>query len=263
MSICKNETCEKHANYGYDNKRHYCKEHKEDDMIGHKDKKCIHNRQKNKCRECNGSSFCIHDKIKSNCKECGGGSICIHNKRKTYCKECGGGAICIHDKIKSNCKECGGGAFCIHDKIKTRCKECNGGSICIHDKIKYLCKNCSPEQCLINLQRLSIRRMLKSSTLKKVKHTVEYLGCDSEYFQDYLKNKMVDGMTFDNIHIDHIKPMSRFNLNNPDEFLDCCHYTNLQPLTAKQNMEKSNKWSELNELFWQENIKGQEYDKIY
>ena len=74
---------------------------------------------------------------------------------------------------------------------------------------------------------------------------------------------MIDGMTFHNIHIDHIKPVSRFNLQNEDEFLDCCHYTNLQPLLSEDNLIKSNKWNDTKEAFWVANIKGKEYLQIY
>jgi hypothetical protein len=74
---------------------------------------------------------------------------------------------------------------------------------------------------------------------------------------------MVEGMTFDNIHIDHIKPIAAFNLENEEEFLDCCHYTNFQPLFAKDNMEKHNKWNEEAEAFWNENIKGKEYFQLF
>ena len=45
----------------------------------------------------------------------------------------------------------------------------------------------------------------------------------------------MDEMAFDNIYYDHIKPVSAFNLNNKDELLDCCHYSNLQPLLANDN----------------------------
>ena len=38
-------------------------------------KKCEHNKRKDRCRECGGSSFCEHDRDKSSCKECGGSSI--------------------------------------------------------------------------------------------------------------------------------------------------------------------------------------------
>ena len=65
---------------------------------------------------------------------------------------------------------------------------------------------------------------------------------------------MVDGMTFENIHYDHIKPVSRFNLDNEEELLQCCHFTNLQPLLAVDNLTKLNKWTAENEAYWNENI---------
>jgi hypothetical protein len=225
--------------------------------------KCDHNKQKSQCKECGGSQICIHNKKKSRWKECGGGSICDHGREKIYCKECGGSQICIHNKIKSQCKQCGGSQICEHNRLKSICKECGGGSICEHQKRKNLCKICNLEQCLINIQRVAIRRMLQNSELLKTKHTIEYLGCDSDFFKEYLKNKMTPDMTFDNIHIDHIKPISKFNLSDPDEFLQCSHYTNLQPLLAKDNLDKSNKWTDENELFWRDNIIYKEYFKIY
>lgn len=39
-----------------------------------------------------------------------------------------------------------------------------------------------------------------------------------------------------------IKPLSSFNLSDRQEFLQACHYTNLQPLWAKENISKSNKY---------------------
>lgn len=71
-------------------------------------------------------------------------------------------------------------------------------------------------------------------------------------------------MTYENIHIDHIKPISVFNLENEEEFLECCNYTNLQPLLIKDNLEKSNKWNEEKEKYWKENIKNNnKYYEIY
>jgi hypothetical protein len=65
---------------------------------------------------------------------------------------------------------------------------------------------------------------------------------------------MVDGMTFENIHYDHIKPVSRFDLDNEEELLQCCHFTNLQPLLAEDNLTKLNKWTAEDEAYWNENI---------
>ena len=71
-------------------------------------------------------------------------------------------------------------------------------------------------------------------------------------------------MTWDNIHIDHIKPISVFNLDDEEEFLDCCHYTNLQPLLAVDNLEKHNKWNDEYNEYWLKNIKGNDnFIEIY
>ena len=44
------------------------------------------------------------------------------------------------------------------------------------------------------------------------------------------------------IHIDHIRPCASFNLNDPSQQKICFHYTNLQPLWAKDNLRKGTKW---------------------
>jgi hypothetical protein len=46
-------------------------------------------------------------------------------------------------------------------------------------------------------------------------------------------------MTLDNIHIDHIKPISHFNLDNADEFFNCNHYSNIHPLLSETNSQKA------------------------
>jgi hypothetical protein len=113
------------------------------------------------------------------------------------------------------------------------------------------------------LQRNSLKRLLKESSQVKTKRTIEYLGCDGDFFVEHIKKKMIDGMTVDNIHIDHIKPVSRFNLDDHEEFLKCCHYSNLQPLFAQDNIKKNNLWTAKNEKFWNEHIIYNTYDKIY
>ena len=70
-------------------------------------------------------------------------------------------------------------------------------------------------------------------------------------------------MTWYNIHIDHIKPVSSFNLDDEEEFLDCCHYTNMQPLLAEINLQKNGTWNETAENYWVNNIKDKEHLDIY
>jgi hypothetical protein len=42
-------------------------------------------------------------------------------------------------------------------------------------------------------------------------------------------------------HIDHIIPCARFNLVDLEQQKLCFHYTNLQPLWAKDNLSKADK----------------------
>ena len=42
-------------------------------------------------------------------------------------------------------------------------------------------------------------------------------------------------------HIDHIVPLSFFDLSDRKQLLQACHYTNLQPLWAEENRKKSNR----------------------
>jgi hypothetical protein len=92
--------------------------------------------------------------------------------------------------------------------------------------------------------RRRILHILKSKKIHKKNKTLDILGCDFEYLKTYLENKFFIGMNWDNYglngwHIDHIIPLS--SAQSEDEVYKLCHYTNLQPLWAKDNLSKSNK----------------------
>jgi len=75
--------------------------------------------------------------------------------------------------------------------------------------------------------------------------TVELLGCNSKQLRQHIEIRFVEGMTWDNQgqwHIDHIKPCSLFDFSKVEEQRKCFHYSNLQPLWAKDNIRKSNKY---------------------
>jgi hypothetical protein len=76
--------------------------------------------------------------------------------------------------------------------------------------------------------------------------TVELLGCDKDTFLNHLKSQFTEGMTWENYglkgwHVDHIIPISSYDLTNEDEVKKACHYSNLQPLWWQDNLEKGNK----------------------
>lgn len=71
-------------------------------------------------------------------------------------------------------------------------------------------------------------------------------GLTIEELKIYLESKFQEGMNWSNYgmhgwHVDHIKPCSKFDLSDPDQQRKCFHYTNLQPLWAKENKVKYNK----------------------
>jgi hypothetical protein len=83
---------------------------------------------------------------------------------------------------------------------------------------------------------------LKNNSFKG--KTIEILGMDINSFKIYIESKFLNGMSWDNYglngwHIDHIIPLC--SAKTEEEFYKLCHYTNLQPLWAKDNWKKSNK----------------------
>lgn len=91
--------------------------------------------------------------------------------------------------------------------------------------------------------RTRIGKIIKNN--QKSGSAVKDLGCSIEDFKKYLQSKFQDGMTWENYgewHIDHIKPLSLFNLTDKQQFLQACNYINLQPLWAEENLRKSNSY---------------------
>ena len=93
-----------------------------------------------------------------------------------------------------------------------------------------------------------IRKALKNGYGDKSKSCLKYIGCSIPQLRKHLEQQFQDGMTWDNHgdwHIDHIKPCAAFDLTNEDEQRQCFHYSNLQPLWAKENMTKGATWDEV------------------
>lgn len=96
------------------------------------------------------------------------------------------------------------------------------------------------------LQQNTARRIRQS--LKKDKGTVEYLGCDIEFYKQYLEEKFKEGMSWDNYgewEIDHIKPVISFNLEKNEEIFECFNYKNTQPIWKYENRSKGKIWHNL------------------
>jgi hypothetical protein len=77
---------------------------------------------------------------------------------------------------------------------------------------------------------------------KKVGSAVSDLGCSIPEFKSYIESKFSCGMTWSNYgnewHLDHIIPLSKFDLTERDQLLIACHYSNYQPLWKHDNLSK-------------------------
>ena len=80
---------------------------------------------------------------------------------------------------------------------------------------------------------------------KKSKPTEKLLGCTFAEFKAHLESQFTKRMTWDNYgkywHIDHIVPCSVHDVRNQQELARCFHYSNMRPLTAKENWRRD-KW---------------------
>lgn len=133
------------------------------------------------------------------------------------------------------------------EKRKLTCK-----NYVINNKDKYneYSKNWKKKERLINPKYKLINNIRERTKdflnyKKENKNTKIYniVGCSPEFLKEYIENKFTEGMSWDlmgkHIHIDHIIPLS--SAKDEDEIYKLCHYSNLQPLWAKDNLKKGSK----------------------
>ena len=99
--------------------------------------------------------------------------------------------------------------------------------------------NSNPEFRLAQVIRVRIRKAVKN----KSNSSIELLGTTIEGCRAHLESLFQEGMGWHNHsetgwHIDHIKPCASFDMTDPEQQKLCFHYTNLQPLWAKENLSK-------------------------
>lgn len=92
------------------------------------------------------------------------------------------------------------------------------------------------------LLRKRIYHFLKNRKIIKSNKTFEIIGISPTGLKKYMEEKFSNGMNWNNQgkwQIDHIIPLS--SAKNEEEIYKLCHYTNLQPLWAEDNIKKGSK----------------------
>lgn len=91
---------------------------------------------------------------------------------------------------------------------------------------------------LIQVCRTRMWNALNGRAVKTAK-TTELLGCTGDELKEYLETTKREGVDYSGEL--HIIPCSSFDFTDPDQQRKCFHYTNLQLLTAEENLKKSDR----------------------
>jgi len=129
----------------------------------------------------------------------------------------------------------------VHDKASKAWKKRNYQKILDNSNHRYKTDLAFRLKAVL---RARLRSALKNGL--KTGSAVKDLGCTVIELRAHIESLWLSGMSWDNWsktgwHIDHIKPLDSFDLSDPEQLRVACHYTNLQPLWASDNLKKSNK----------------------
>jgi|TARA_R110002049_G_scaffold32928_4_gene108893 hypothetical protein len=116
---------------------------------------------------------------------------------------------------------------------------------------------------MTNNLRCRTSNAFKRKGYNKNTQTQEMLGVDWEVCKAHIEKQFTKGMTLDNQgkwHVDHIIPLS--SAVNKEELMTLCNYQNLQPLWAKDNIEKSDKYNEIDKVNMIKKIKDSLIQKV-
>ena len=109
-----------------------------------------------------------------------------------------------------------------------------------HNRLK--CKDCERDEPLDKFKRNVRSRIYIALRQNKEMHTIKYLGSTSIEYLQWI-TKYDDKYNLENHgkewHIDHVIPISRFNLEDKAEQLIAFNWRNTMPLSVKENLSKN------------------------
>lgn len=217
------QTLKRYSSWGFERK--YINNHyKQEKKIPSKDqtKVCSFCKCEKPLIEFGKNKSCLYG-VKSSCKSCD------KIKRAIY-EEKNKDKIVERRKINSEKNK---------DKRLTYCRNWyNINKKNISKKTKFLRENDELYSLRTSL-RNRIFKVFKRNKWKKAGKTLELLGCDYKTAKRWIERKFTKGMTWKNQgkwHIDHKIPLA--SAKTKEELIKLCHYTNLQPLWATDNIKK-------------------------
>lgn len=99
------------------------------------------------------------------------------------------------------------------------------------------------EQKAVDNLRTRFKELIKTTKKGGSQRISKLIGCTTQQLASHLESKFTKRMTWDNYgtywHIDHVLPCSSFDHAVPEQVAQCWHWTNLAPLEAQKNLNKS------------------------
>jgi hypothetical protein len=225
-------------------------------------------KNRNICKECRNNrskeiynSIDVSNEIEHECVVCSKSKIqSLFIKNRNICKECNNNkrkekyntdeehrkqlikmaSDFKHNKVieRQKLKEIEIG---VDNKKCSNCNNIKHQNCFRYNRLK--CKDCERDEPLEKLKR-TIRSRIISALNKKQKHTVEYLGCSIDNYLKWLlciNNKYTLENRGSEWHIDHVIPLSHFDLENEKQQQIAFNWRNTMPLSVKENLSKNNK----------------------
>ena len=106
------------------------------------------------------------------------------------------------------------------------------------------CRDCERDDPKEKFKRYVRTRIYNCLKVHKAKSSIEYLGTSTNDYLDWIMTYNSD-YNLDNYgpvwHIDHVIPISHFDLSNENEQLLAFNWRNTMPLSAHENLKKNNR----------------------
>ena len=99
-------------------------------------------------------------------------------------------------------------------------------------------KSC-PITAMVCIVRSRIKNALLATGERKTNKTFDMIGCSADELKTHIERQFLKGMDWSKrseIHIDHIVPLS--SAKTKEDMIKLCHFTNLRPVWAKDNLKK-------------------------
>jgi hypothetical protein len=126
-----------------------------------------------------------------------------------------------------------------------RCRKDGRSNLCKECKYAYFKarKLYDPVFKQVTNMRSRLSESLRGKPLSQT--TQRLIGIDFDIFTKWIEFQLEEGMTMENYgsgwHLDHVLPISSFNLLDEEELIKAMNWMNIRPLPPLKNAQKSNK----------------------